>query len=163
VADASIGIVGADGVTRQVDTHTQANGDHREGVVVGDATNADTARVLATAPVGTEAGMAVRQVGAIPVPPAASTFQAQITASTTSVVALAARDGRRGAAFHNASSTPCSLKHAATTTVGTADLILQPGQHYELPANSGLRITSDVSAIWETAGTGTLRVTEWFV
>lgn len=162
MADSSIGIVDAAGATRQVDGFTQANGDLREAVVVGDPTSTNVAAVIAAGPAGTEAGVVVRQAGPLPGAAEATAARAQIAASTTAVAVWAARAGRKGGSLCNRTSGDVSIAFAGTVTLDDADIVIGPGQVYELPSDSNMRITTAVSAIWSAAATGTLRAVEWF-
>lgn len=165
MADSSIGIVAADGTTKQVDAHTQTNGDFRQTITVGDYETTTTAKVLNTEPTGAEPALAVRLTG----PPAPATAsdgltqgRVQVSSSTVSAAVWPVRATRRAGIIYNESTTDVYLTFAATSATANADLVLPPGHGYELMSNTNFRCTDAVSAIWVTAGTGTLRATEWY-
>lgn len=160
--DSSIGILDSAGATRQVDGFTQPNGDLREAVVVGDPTTANVAAVLAAEPASTDAGLVVRQTGPLPGASAATAARSQITPATTVQAVWAARVGRKGGSLFNQSAGSAFIAFAGTVTLTDADIVIDPGQVYELPSTSNMRITDAVSVVWEAAATGTLRAVEWF-
>jgi hypothetical protein len=162
VPDSSIGLVAADGTTKQVDTVTMPNGDHREVVALGDPGSITTAAVQTTEPASNAPGLVVRQ--ASPAPPGfgAAVSRTALNPSTVSQLALAFRTERRGASFCNASNGTVYLSFAGTSATGTADILIPPGGLYELPNTSNLRVTQDVSVVWAGAASDTLRIVEWF-
>ncbi len=160
--DSSIGLVAADGTTKQVDTFTMPNGDHREAVVLGDGSSVTTAAVTASAPSSDAPGLVVRPASPAPSALAATIGRNRVSPSTVSQLALVSSPTRRGASFCNATNGTVYLSFAATSATGTADVLLPPGAVYELPNGPNLRVTQEVSVIWAAAASDTLRVTEWY-
>ena len=162
MADLSIPILDADNVRRTIDAHTQASGDYREAVTLGDASNAETARVLTGTPGASDAGVVVRPVGtALQAPAAAAVTQNQWNSSTVAQTVWIARPTRLAGSLFNGSTGTVYLKYAAVATLANADVGIPPGGVYELPTTSAVRITQSVSVIWDAAATGTLRTVEW--
>lgn len=163
MADTSMTVIDAAGATRSIDAHSQADGNLREAVVVGDAVTAATATVSTSLPADNASGMVVRVVGGTQAP-APATGRTNLAVSTTSQAAWPDRPTRRGGLIFNFSDGDVYLAFATTASVTAPDLIIPPGAGYELPNTSSLRITGPISVVWlDAAATGSVRLTEWTV
>lgn len=144
MADSSVAVTPGAGAT--VDTFTQASGDHRQAVVVGDAAAAQTVRVF------TDGSTPVRKAAS------ATGTLSSVAAATASTTLLAANTNRLGATFFNDSTAVLHLALAAAASTTAYTVRVAAGQLYELP-NDGCGYVGPVSGVWAAAN-GAVRVTE---
>jgi predicted ribonuclease toxin of YeeF-YezG toxin-antitoxin module len=146
MADSSIAVTAGAGT--QVDTRTQAGGDHRQVIVQGDADSAATQVV--------DAAGAQVQPGK-----AAAAAIAAVAASASSVTLAASNSARKGLTIVNDSTTATlyvKLGSGAVIASSWTEKVL-PGDAFYHPADNGVIYTGLVAGIW-SAASGQAMVTE---
>jgi hypothetical protein len=139
LADSSIAITAGAGT--QVDTRTQAGGDHRQVVVIGDPDATDTASVGAA---GTNAGLSVRagKTSTGPTP-------ARVSDATTSTQLLAANTNRLGVVIHNDSTAALFVKYGTAASSTSYVYKLAAGATLSLPEPGQPLYTGVIHGIWD--------------
>jgi hypothetical protein len=137
MADSSVAVNVAGGGSAPVDTATQAGGDHRQVVCVGDATNTYTGKV------DSGGNLAVRQA-----PSASATSNTRTMVANTAQDIHASTAGRVLATVYNGLAVDLYVLLGTPATVTAFTLIVPPGGYYEVPPV----YTGAVSAIASAAG-----------
>jgi hypothetical protein len=150
MADSSIAVTAGAGT--QVDTRTQAGGDHRQVVVLGDPDAADIASVGGA---GTSAGLATRagKTSTAPTP-------ARIGDATTSTQLLAANAARLGVVIHNDSDAVLYVKFGTAASATSYVYKLASQFHLSLPEPGQPIYTGIIHGIWATDAGGSATVNE---
>ena len=132
------------GAGTNIDTFTQASGDHRQAMVVGDPTSTETAEVVGAA-------MAIRPGRS------ATATVTSVAAAATSTQLLAVNTARVGAQVFNDSTADMNLKYGTAASSSSFTVKLPPAGYWEMPP--GVVYTGVIHGIWVVA-VGSARITE---
>lgn len=142
MADSALAVTGGN-----VDTATQANGDHRQVMVIGDPTAATIAGVT------TDNRLQVKTDYTA----TAALTSVAISATSVTLIAADATNGRVHLLLYNDSQQTAYVRLDATAATTTAfSFEMPPGAYWESPRN----FVGAATAIWASAtGGGAMRVT----
>jgi hypothetical protein len=132
------------GAGTSIDTFTQASGDHRQAVVIGDSATTEAAEVVGAA-------LVTRPVRS------ATATVSSVTAAATSTQLLAANTTRVGVQVFNDSTADMNLKYGTAASSTSFTVKLPPAGYWEMPP--GVVYTGIIHGIW-VAANGAGRITE---